>query len=142
MSFENAQIIGREMIRGLQRAYADGIPIGVGTDASVPYVPHYEFWKELKYYLHYTDMTPQEALHLATKGTAEALGIGHETGSIEVGKSADLQVVAGNPLQNIDHLGEVTRVVIRGHLIDKPEVKRIKVLDRTPITEMLELGDA
>jgi imidazolonepropionase-like amidohydrolase len=141
MSLENGHIVAREMIKGLQRAYEEGIPIAVGTDASVPYVAHYEFWKELKYYLYYTDMTPQEAIHLATKGTAQVLGIEKETGSIEVGKSADLQVVAGNPLENIDHLREVTRVIVRGFLVDEPRVKRVKALDKIPVTEMLELSD-
>ncbi len=141
MSFENAKIIGREMIHGLKRAYEEDIPVAMGTDASVPYVPHYEFWRELKYYLYYTKMRPQEAIYLATKGNAQVLGIEDETGSIEVNKSADLQVVAGNPLENIDHLKEVTKVVIRGFLINEPRVKRINTLDKTPITEFLQLGD-
>ncbi|MCK4790555.1 MAG: amidohydrolase family protein [Desulfobacteraceae bacterium] len=141
MSLENAQIVARQMIRGLQRAYKEGILIAMGTDASVPYSAHYEFWKELKYYLHYTDMMPQEAIFFATKGSAQVLGIEKETGSIEVGKSADLQVVAGNPLEDIDCLGEVTRVVIRGFLIDELRVKRIKALDKTPVTKMLELSE-
>jgi imidazolonepropionase-like amidohydrolase len=142
MSYENAHIVGREMIWGLQRAYAEGIPIAMGTDASVPYVPHYEFWKELKYYLHYTGMTPQEAISFATRGTAQVLGIDDETGSIEEGRSADLQVVAGNPLEEIEHLARVTTVVIRGTLIDEPRVKRVKALDETPVTEVLEVADA
>jgi imidazolonepropionase-like amidohydrolase len=139
MSFQNAQIVAREMVLGLRRAYEEGIAIAVGSDASVPYSPHYEFWKELKYYQHYTGMTAGEAIHLATLGTARVLGIEKETGSIEVGKSADLQVVAGNPLQDIECLAEVTAVVIRGLLIDKPRVKRVKALDRTPITTLLDV---
>jgi imidazolonepropionase-like amidohydrolase len=128
------------MICGLQRAIAEGIPIAVGTDASVPYSPHYGFWKELKYYLHYTDLTPQEVIHLATENNAQILGIGEETGSIEVGKSADLQVVSGNPLEEIEHLKQVTKVVIRGLLIDRPKVKRIKALDKVPITDLIDAG--
>lgn len=142
MSYENAHIVGQEMIWGLQRAYAEGIPIAMGTDASVPYVPHYEFWKELKYYIHYTGMAPQQAIFIATKGTAQVLGIDVETGSIEKGKSADLQVVAANPLERIEHLADVTKVVVRGILLDEPRVKRIKTLDETPVTEMFEVADA
>jgi imidazolonepropionase-like amidohydrolase len=141
MSFENAGIIEREMIRGLKRAYEEELPLAVGTDAAVPYVPHYEFWKELKYYLHYTDMTPQEAIYYATKNNAQILGIGDETGSIEPGKAADLQVVAGNPLEDIHHLGQVTKVVVRGVLIEEPKVKRIKALDENPLTELLPLSE-
>ncbi|MHA1256202.1 MAG: amidohydrolase family protein, partial [Promethearchaeota archaeon] len=56
---ENAKLIEIGMIKGLQRAYNEGIKFGVGTDASVPYVPHYEVWKELKYLIKYTGMSPQ-----------------------------------------------------------------------------------
>ncbi|MBN1636262.1 MAG: amidohydrolase family protein [Deltaproteobacteria bacterium] len=141
MSFENSKIVGREMIKGLRRAYTEGIVLGVGTDASVPYVPHYEFWKEVAYMLHYADMSPQLAIYMATLGNAQALEIAAETGSIEAGKSADLQVVSGNPLDDINVLGSVSKVLIRGHLIDKPRVKRIKTLDKSPIPEILEVPD-
>lgn len=141
MSFVNALIVEQRMIRGLQRAYQEGIPIAVGTDASVPYVAHYDFWKELLYYVHYTGMSAQEAIHFATLGTAQVLGIDDETGSLEVGKSADLQVVDGNPLADLRHLAQVSAVVVRGHLVEHPRVKRIKALDRTPVAALPELPD-
>jgi imidazolonepropionase-like amidohydrolase len=131
---ENGILVETGMISGLQKAYKEGINICVGTDASVPYSTHYEVWKELKYYLKYTDMKAQEAIHLATKNNAELIGIGDITGSIEVGKSADLQVVPGNPFENIDFLGQVTKVVIMGHLIKNPKIKKVKKLKEiTPL---------
>ena len=133
-SFENAQLIMKGMILALQKAYKEGLRISCGTDASVPYSTQYEVWKELKYYLKYTEMTPQEAIFIATKGNAENIGIDDATGSIEVGKSADLIVVPGNPLERIDYLGEVSKVIIRGHLIKHPKVKKIKKLKEiTPL---------
>jgi imidazolonepropionase-like amidohydrolase len=128
IKYENAKIIELGMIKGLQRAYKEGIRFGVGTDASVPYVPHYEVWKELKYLIKYTGMNAQEAIYFATKNNAEIIGVEKITGSIEIGKSADLQVVTGNPLENIDYLGQVSKVIIRGNLIPKPKVKKIKKL--------------
>jgi len=116
------------MIKGLQRAYNEGIKFGVGTDASVPYVPHYEVWKELKYLIKYTGMSTQEAIYFATQNNAEIIGVGNITGSIEIGKSADIQVVPGNPLENIDYLGQVSKVLIKGYLIKNPKVKKIKKL--------------
>jgi len=128
--FENAKLVEIGLIEGLRKAYKEGIKLGVGTDATVPYSTHYEVWKELKYYLKYTNMTAQEAIYFATKGNAEILGISDITGSIEVGKYADLQVVPGNPLENIDFLGKVVKVMIRGYLINKPKVKKIKGLQK------------
>ena len=125
---ENAKLIEIGMIKALQRAYNEGIKIGVGTDASVPYTPHYEVWKELKYLIKYTGMSTQEAIYFATQNNAEIIGVGNITGSIEVGKFADLQVVPGNPLENIDYLGQVSKVLIKGYLIKDPKVKIIKKL--------------
>ncbi|MFX0026801.1 MAG: amidohydrolase family protein [Candidatus Hermodarchaeota archaeon] len=133
-SFENAKIVERGMIYALQKAYIEGINISCGTDASVPYSTQYDLWKELKYYLKYTKMTPQVAIYYVTKGNAKNIGIDNFTGSIETGKSADLIVIPGNPLENINFLGEVMMVMIRGHLISRPKVKKIKKLkELTPI---------
>jgi len=133
-SFENAQLIEKGMISALQKAYKENLRISCGTDASVPYSVQYELWKELKYYLKYTEMTPQEAIYYATKGNAENLGIDDITGNIEIGKFADLIVVPGNPLEKIDYLGEVSMVIVQGHLIKNPKVKKIKKMkELTPI---------
>jgi len=128
VKFENAKLIEMGMIKCFQRAYEEGLRFGCGTDAAVPYSTHYEVWKELKYYLKYTNMTLQEAIYFATLNNAEILGIDDITGSIEVGKSADLQVVPGNPLENIDYLGDVKKVFIRGNLITTPKIKKVKNL--------------
>jgi len=131
---ENAVLIEKGMINGLQKAYKEGIKLTVGTDASVPYSTHYNVWKELKYFMKYTGMSAQEAIHYATKGNADNIGIGDVTGSIEVGKFADIQVVQSNPLKNIDSLGNVSMVFIKGHQIKNPKVKKVKNLtDFEPI---------
>ncbi len=131
---KNAILVEKGMINGLQKAYKEGIKLTVGTDASVPYATQYNIWKELKYYIKYTNMTAQEAIHYATKSNADNIGIGDVTGSIEIGKSADIQIVQGNPLENIDSLGNVSMVFIKGHQIKNPKVKKVKNLtDFEPI---------
>ena len=52
--------------------------------------------------------TPAEALLSATRISAEACGMAHEIGAIEVGKVADLVALDGDPTQDI---GAVSRVV-------------------------------
>ena len=125
---ENAVLIEKGMIYGLQKAYREGIKLTLGTDASVPYATHYNVWKELKYFMKYAEMTAQEAIHCATKGNADNIGIGDITGSIEVGKSADILIVQNNPLENIDSLGKIMMVFIRGNQIKNPKVKKVKNL--------------
>ncbi len=59
--------------------------------------------KELAIYVEY-GMTPMEALRSANRTAAEMLRIEKETGTIEVGKSADLLLLSKNPLDDIKNL--------------------------------------
>ena len=58
-------------------------------------------------------MSPMEAIVAATRNGAEALGLEDELGTIEEGKLADVIVIAGNPLADINALKRV-HVVIKG----------------------------
>ncbi len=60
----------------------------------------------------------QLALHAATLGNASIIGLGDETGSIEVGKSADMIVLDTNPLDDLEALRNVRRVMVRGKFAD------------------------
>jgi len=135
-SKQNAILIEEGMIKGLRKAYQNGIRFAVGTDASVPYSLQYEVWKELEYFLKYTDMSNQEAIYHGTKNNAELLGIDDITGSIEEGKFADLQIVEGNPLENIGALGEVIHVFIKGTFLKNPKVEKAKNLKKVEPIEI------
>jgi predicted amidohydrolase YtcJ len=56
------------------------------------------------------------ALHAVTIDAAWQAGLEDSLGSIEVGKQADLVVLSGNPVQNVDSVEElkVERTVIAG----------------------------
>jgi imidazolonepropionase-like amidohydrolase len=58
-----------------------------------------------------------ETIAHATAWPAAALGIGEETGSIAVGKSADLLAVRGNPLEEIASLRRTCWVMARGEVV-------------------------
>ena len=38
------------MMRRAAQALAEGIPVGLGTDSSCPYVTQYDMWRELAYF--------------------------------------------------------------------------------------------
>jgi imidazolonepropionase-like amidohydrolase len=126
---ENAKLIRDGMISGLQTAIAHGIPVAMGTDAAVPFVPHYEFWRELVYYQHFADITHKRAINIATQQNAILMGIEDQTGTLEVGKSADLVVLDANPLNDLMALEHVRHVMVRGHLIEQPSYTKIKELE-------------
>jgi imidazolonepropionase-like amidohydrolase len=61
--------------------------------------------------------TPWQTLLAATRYAAEVCGVGHELGTIEVGKLADLIVVRRNPLEDIQHLRTLELVFKAGRLV-------------------------
>jgi imidazolonepropionase-like amidohydrolase len=63
--------------------------------------------------------TPLQTITCATKTGAEILGRGHEIGTLEAGKLADVLVVAGDVLTDISVLEDRSRfvAVIQGGIV-------------------------
>ncbi len=55
-------------------------------------------------------LSPAQAIQVATINGAKLLGIDREVGTLEVGKAADLVILAGNPLQSIGDIRKVETV--------------------------------
>ena len=91
-----------------------GAYIGVGTDAASPLNFHSEAMKFEMAALIDSGMTPIQVISAATKTNAEILGKFDALGSIEPGKLADIIIVDGNPLRNIEVLGYVDVVIKDG----------------------------
>lgn len=58
-----------------------------------------------------------EILQAATRLGAEAAGLLDQTGTIEAGKSADLMVVDGNPLEDITRITRPRLVMLEGRIV-------------------------
>ena len=66
--------------------------------------------------------TPWQALVAATRHGAAVCGVGNDLGTIEVGKLADLIVVGGNPLEDIQNVRQLKLVLKEGVIVsDKRE---------------------
>lgn len=57
-------------------------------------------------------LSPMDALVAATRNTADALGILGKTGTLEVGKSANLFVVKGDPIQHLSILASQESITL------------------------------
>ncbi len=103
----NSEIAARQFIEG-------GAVIAMGTDSGSPMNFHTEAaWREISALVD-SGMTPLAAISASTKTGAEVIGRGRDLGTIEPGKLADIIVVEGNPLFDINVLGYVRMVVKDG----------------------------
>lgn len=95
--------------RSVRLALEAGVPIAMGTDAGVPFVKHGDNAVELPLMVQ-AGLTPMQAIVASTSSAARALGLHQEIGTIEVGKRADLLVLDGDPLQDIEIVTRKERI--------------------------------
>ena len=114
--FRNAATEIRNSKQSASQFIDAGARIGVGTDAASPLNMHLEaIWREMSALVD-SGMSPIQVISAATKTNAEILGVFAERGSLELGKQADILVVEGNPLEDIEVLGRVALVAKGGAL--------------------------
>lgn len=97
-----------------------GAVIGVGTDAASPLNFHTEaMWREMAALVE-SGMTPIQVISAATKTNAEILGLSRNLGTLAPGMIADVLVVRGNPLADVEVLARVDYVVKGGVTVREP----------------------
>jgi imidazolonepropionase-like amidohydrolase len=106
----------------LSKAHKAGIMIMAGTDSGQGSVPYGEWHaREMELMMIHLGMSSMEALISGTKNAAFALGAMDRLGTLEPGKLADIIVVDGNPLADIQVLQnkELIKVIMKdGVIID------------------------
>jgi imidazolonepropionase-like amidohydrolase len=105
------------MAANLKRVVAAGIPVAMGTDAGNPLtLPGPSVYAEMEA-MQADGMTPMEVLVASTRTGALALGTrGKSLGTVQVGKVADLVVVAADPTADVANLRKL-RYVVRGGVV-------------------------
>jgi imidazolonepropionase-like amidohydrolase len=112
MTRADAQASVDHMGEYVAKLYRAGVPIVAGTDGY-----GMELVRELELYVK-GGLTPAEALATATIIPARNVKADKRTGSIAVGKEADLLLVDGDPEQRIGELRHVDQVMSDGYLMD------------------------
>lgn len=126
----NGKIVFDGIVECAKACLANGIPVGLGTDTGCPYITHYDMWREVNYFHKFCGVSNTFALYTATKRNAELVGIGDQTGSIEVGKCADFMVTEKNPLDDLTALRNIKMVVARGKRYADPQVKKMSDVEQ------------
>jgi imidazolonepropionase-like amidohydrolase len=109
--FRERMETNRKVVHALLEA---GVPIVPGSDTGLI---GYGLDRELELYVQ-AGMTPMQAIQSATIASARAMKLDKDSGSIEVGKRADLVLIKGNPDKNISDIRQVTSVVTNGRMYD------------------------
>jgi imidazolonepropionase-like amidohydrolase len=119
-SAERTMDTRRRLIRAL---HAGGAGLLLGSDAPQIYnVPGFSIHRELEA-LVAAGLTPYQALETGTRNVAVFFGTLPQTGTIEVGKRADLVLLEGNPLTDIRNTGRQAGVMFRGRWLGRAEIQ-------------------
>lgn len=110
--------------RDLARALFDaGIPLLVGTDTPNPLlVPGFSVHLELAALVD-AGIPPIDVLRAATRNAARFVGEDDEWGVVRPGTLANLLLVEGDPLENLDALTEPVGVMVAGQWLDRAALK-------------------
>jgi imidazolonepropionase-like amidohydrolase len=107
------------MLKMVKKMYDAGVPIVAGTDAPAGFALH----RELELYS-VAGIPNVEVLRIATIGAARVLGQQEKTGSIKVGKLADLIIVDGDPAKNMSDIRRVELTMKDGKIFETAKVYR------------------
>lgn len=100
---------------GLAKAAQAGVPIVFGTDAGSPAVGHEVVATELAFMVKVGVVKDHHAaLRSATIVAAKMNKLDGRLGTLEKGKTADVVVVNGNPVEDLYALNHVTRTYVEG----------------------------
>jgi imidazolonepropionase-like amidohydrolase len=107
-----------KMVALIGKLYQADIPIVAGTDGyGIELVREIEIYEQ-------AGMSKAEALKTATINPARLVGIAERTGSITVGKEADLLLVEGDVSADLGALRRVRTVVSDGYVMDGDELRK------------------
>jgi len=111
-------------LESIRMAREAGVLVAAGTDAGTPFNLHGENLGEIKLLVDYGGFSPMAAIEAGTRAAARVLGLENELGTVEEGKVADMVLVGGNPLDDIDVLldQESICLVMQGGKIVKGEI--------------------
>ena len=96
---------------GLDQLRQRGIRILPGGDYGFAWTPHGTNAKDLEYFVKYVGMSSMEALLSATAWGAPMMKLGQQLGYIREGCLADILLVDGDPLANLNILREPKRLL-------------------------------
>ncbi|HDZ04683.1 amidohydrolase family protein [Maribacter sp.] len=115
-----------ELQLSLLRAFEEaGVKMIVGTDFPNPYCyPGFSLHDEMQLMVN-AGMTNATTLKSATYNPALFMKKQDEFGTVEVGKTASLVLLDGNPLENIGNTKRISSIFLRGRYLDREKLDKL-----------------
>jgi hypothetical protein len=79
-------------------------------------------WREMRLLVE-AGLTPAQVFRAATLSNAEALGLTHTLGTVQVGQRANLLLTHQDPSQSIEAYDDIVKVILGGRVIDRTELR-------------------
>ncbi len=118
----NGRNVWTKVLQLTKKMYDGGVKVLSGTDIpNFDLVPGKSLHNELALLVD-AGIPSNEVIKIATRNSAESLGILNETGTIEKGKQADLVVLFSNPIENIRNTANIEYVISDGQIIDREKI--------------------
>jgi len=128
---EARAMLGRvkpQQLKFVRALHDAGAGLLVGTDTVVPFlVPGFTVIEEITNFVQ-AGLTTHEAIAAATVEAARFHGVLDSSGTVEVGKRADLILLDANPLDDVANLRALSGVVVGGRWLSKADLQ--SALDR------------
>ncbi|MBT3995509.1 MAG: amidohydrolase family protein [Chloroflexi bacterium] len=104
-------------VETLNKMHDAGVRFTTGLDMGMTYGTHDRSAANAWAFVETLGWANWKAINAATAGTAEALGLVKQIGSLQAGMFADMAAFAGDPAQNIRDMDQASTVVQSGRLL-------------------------
>jgi len=110
----------RELL--VKRLASGGVSVMVGSDAPGRFcVPGFSMLREAQGLVK-AGLTPAQVVRAATVEVARHFGLEKESGTVAVGKRADLILADGNPLDDVANIFRTSGVMVNGRWLPRAEI--------------------
>ena len=118
----------KHSLRNTEKLYRAGVPLIFGTDTPFAFGNFFHSVMNEVRALKLAGLPNEAILRMATSNAAAALGISDRVGTIEPGKFADLVLLGGDPVSDIEALGHVELVMKEGRIVYRrdPNARQIQ----------------
>jgi imidazolonepropionase-like amidohydrolase len=146
--FHRDSEIGRQMQRVIDTTAAvytelrkRGVRILIGGDYGFAQTPQGDNARDLKHFVDLLGFSPSEALQCGTRIGGQVMGLGKELGEVKEGYLADLLLVDGDPLEDLDlvvHEKNLHVIMKEGSLYK--DCSATAKLEHTAVPQLEEVG--